>query len=200
MKNEPYMPGKRGWLLSIAVLIAGCSAATYYGVSGDYTPDSKPGEGLVALSTRWVFSCPPPGLLPQPAVNPFLFFEGAGPRSSVLLDNPLVARHFENPPGYFYVLSNKAGNYRMTEIAFMHGALRYESTKELGAPFQVREGKVTYLGEIAVTVSDCKVSDGKGEARIRVKAVDQWPRDRELFVKRLPKIGTDQVVVDILRP
>src|SRR5262249_57683020 len=98
--------------LLAAALLGGCAAPSQYGVHGDYVLDSAPGEGLIAFSTRWAFGCRGPAIIAP--VNPVLIFEGTGPRGAALLDNPLVARHYEDPPGYFYTLPTKAGDYKVT--------------------------------------------------------------------------------------
>ena len=181
--------------LCVAIFLLGCSSATH-SVRSDYTLGSTPGEGLFAFSTRFVFTCPLPALAPW-IVNPVLAFEGEGPRLIAILHNPFITHDFENPPGYFYVRKNEAGDYKVTEVSFSHSLRRYE-TERLEAPFKIRTGKAVYLGEITVKVSECDA--GAGSAKLKVTVANQWGRDRKLFEQRMPKVSPDEAVIDILRP
>ena len=198
--NCEILMRKRLSVVLTAILLSACAVSTLEDtVSSDYALDSRRGEGLVILSTRWVLSCPPPGLLPIPAVTPSLGYmdrdlkQGFG----VLIAEQAVRQDFENPPGLFHAQARKAGDYRFVSIGFGFAGRSYRSPR-FSIPFTVREGRATYLGEITVHVSDCRPVDGTFKSSIAV--ANRWDRDKVLLKQRLPKLDISTTSFDILKP
>lgn len=189
----------RVFVVMLGMILVGCASNHYGGIHGDYTMDSAPEEGLVTFSTRWVFNCPSPTILPSHAINPRLYFEGAGPGFSSLLYNPFVPRHFDEPPGYFFVYSLQSGDYLAKEVQLMIAGTSLSGEVKHSTPFKVRKGNVIYLGELTVTVSGCQYSRSLAKGDVQLKVANKWQRDQELFAERLPKINPTNVVVDLLK-
>jgi hypothetical protein len=183
-----------------AILLSACTlSALEDTVSSDYVLDNRRGEGLVVLSTRWAFACPPSGLVPIPAVLPSLGYMDSDLKQGFgfLIHDAHVKRDFENPPGLFHAQARKAGDYKLLRIGFSFAGHPYRSP-DFSIPFTVREGKVTYLGEITVHVSDCRPRDDTFKFNITV--ANRWDRDKALFRERLPKLSVNTVSIDVLRP
>lgn len=178
------------------VVLAGC--ANPFMIKSDYTFAEHPGEGVIVFSTRWAYECPNVLLMPPP-VSQTLFYTGNDSRFGVYLYHSGIKRDFENPPGYIFALPHKAGAYRFNGISFSRGGKLFKSPTPTFA-FQVREGKITYLGEITIRVSECHYKPSWGEARFDIAVSNQWGRDRQLLTQRMIKENTNAAIIEILRP
>ncbi|HRE17991.1 MAG TPA: hypothetical protein PLW86_13150 [Rhodocyclaceae bacterium] len=168
-------------LLLFASLLA-TSCKSIHTIDGEYR--FSDGYGLVAISTRIDNRCAMT-LFSSGAIN---FYALNGNRTSglFLLDNSLVQRDFENPPGYFFVRSLPEGDYRLSNISF-HG---YISRKPLDIPFSVTAGKTKYLGEFSVDVPNCN--------GFNYRVTDQWERDQNIFRTRVTNLPPASVEKQIL--
>jgi hypothetical protein len=160
-----------------------CSCRSMHTVEGEYRFEQNPGKGLVVISTRIDSNC---GVIKGGTIE----FQAisSGEKSLFLLDNPFIGNDFTNPPGYFWVRSLPAGDYRLARVTIAQTA----SVNPLNMVFSVREGKAVYLGEFNIRVPDCK------GFTYRIK--DEWERDARLLSERIKNLRAEDLQKDLLVP
>ncbi|MBZ4416107.1 hypothetical protein [Myxococcus sp. RHSTA-1-4] len=154
-------------------------------VAGDYSLSERPGSGLIVVSTRLTTDCE------QGETPPVAFhYEDdsyAHKRTGVIpVNDPFRKHDLQEPPGYLSIREVHAGAHRIDQLPPL--------ATQLYAPFEVEAGKVVYLGELHVRVSNC----GSPPAKVAVQVTDQWERDGELFHQRMKNLRSEDVVKRLL--
>ena len=125
-----------------------------------------------------VFSLTSEGVLS----NFFLRYRGEsnGDVTQWTVQNP---RDWEsNPRGRLVVLKLPVGEYEFYEL---RTPLTVVSEKDFSIPFEVRSGRVTYLGNVSVIVPDYE--------RFSIQVFDAFERDIALFLSRYRNISAEDV-------
>ena len=180
------------------VMLSGC-AATSPSVNEEYVFTPTTHKGLVVVSTRLVDECTPSLRMIDRHAELNLVFRGPAPGNRVgyfIMRNPLAAADFTNPEGYFYIHELAAGHYDFTYFnRFVEKNYNGSIRKPMG--FDVKAGKVQYLGEVTLHIDKCKSLEEKQTGSLTVR--DQRRRDGKLFDERMKKLSSRSFIYSPIR-
>lgn len=178
----------RSWILiGVLTIMSGC---TIVRVSEDFTFEPGADHGIIVLSTRIDDRCG--GNINTARIN----FEGLTDdgvqRGMFVLVSPAVPQDFTNPPGSFIAWKLKAGQYRLIEFTKISILGSFRSNKELDMLFNVVPGRISYLGEIYLTLPDC--------SKFSIRVNDQRQRDSAMFDKKMVHLKSHMFEYHFLKP
>lgn len=194
---------KTPFILSFLVILValtqiGCST-TSHSVDKDYTFIEHPDEGLIAYSLRYDLKCDAPPI----GSHSYIDFGKGKERRRVILHNPFVPHDLDNPPGYIYLHSAKAGKHTLTSLEVNLGGTRYYLTPAKTVSYVASKQKIKYVGELTVTISSCdvKVVDDMGirTADVDFKVKNEWKRDGKVLKERFDKIFTGKIYIGLMK-
>ncbi len=182
----------------VVITQAGCST-TSHSVDKDYNFSEHPDEGLIAYSLRYDLQCKAPPI----GSHSYIDFNKGEERRRVILHNPFVPHDLDNPPGYIYLHSAKAGEHELTSLEVNLGNTRYYLTPDKTVSYVVSKQKIIYLGELTVKISSCdvKVIDDMGfrTADVDFSVRNEWKGDGKVLKERFDKLFTGKVYIGLMK-
>lgn len=186
-------------------------------VPSEYSLDnaSQENSGLLIVATRFTLRCDAvdplglgmgtgePGSLGS-SVWPFgvLYVTNGNKTIDITAYSPIKnirESDYHSPPGFFHVVKLPPGEYYFNKITGHQDPYSYITDNFASLPFNIQNGKATYVGEVSIAVTKCDYSDAdeynkdKKQANVKYTVTNQWNRDSRLLKNKYKNIDPSKV-------